>query len=680
MISIDSETTGVDFGHGTMPFFITVCYENGSQSWWEWDVDPETRMVTVDRDDVEEVLELVHGDNELVLQNAKFDVHALSVLDNRFADWPWSKTHDTLIAGHLLASNKPHDLTSMAMQYARINVQPLEDKLKEACLSARRWCKRYRKKWRIASADLEDMPSAKEKTWKFDSWLPRTVARECGYSLDHPWYSVLSDYSNGDSLATLAVWSVQQLEIKRRDLWSIYEARMKLPPIITGMESHGVTINKRRLYEQKEEYSRQSEEAGRICLDIAQRYDYDLTLPTSGNNNSLKEFVFGRLGLTPVKRSDKTGEPSLDKEVMDWYSTHLRDGSEELHFIQSLMAKRKRDTAINYMDGYERFWVPLVIGGRVIPDWYVLHPSLNATGSATLRFSSSNPNEQNVSKQPGFNLRYCFGPAPGREWWSFDAENIELRIPAYLANEREMIQLFERPTDPPYYGSNHLLVSHILHPKLFEECINKDGILDGRLFKDRYKGTWYQWIKNGNFAVQYGAIVESGTADRAYHVPGAQQRIQERFSNIAKLNKVTIQYAEKYGYVETVPDVTVNPRRGYPIYCTRSEWGRILPTVPLNYKVQGTAMWWMQKAMVRCDAKLSEWNRAGFNGYMILQVHDELDFDWPRGYGKEPWKKNYGRAMEIKRLMEEGGRDIGIPTPVSVSYHAENWSEGIEIR
>jgi DNA polymerase I-like protein with 3'-5' exonuclease and polymerase domains len=102
--------------------------------------------------------------------------------------------------------------------------------------------------------------------------------------------------------------------------------------------------------------------------------------------------------------------------------------------------------------------------------------------------------------------------------------------------------------------------------------------------------------------------------------------------------------------------------------------------VPLNYKVQGTAMWWMQKAMVRCDAKLSEWNRAGFNGYMILQVHDELDFDWPRGYGKEPWKKNYGRAMEIKRLMEEGGRDIGIPTPVSVSYHAENWSEGIEIR
>jgi len=315
------------------------------------------------------------------------------------------------------------------------------------------------------------------------------------------------------------------------------------------------------------------------------------------------------------------------------------------------------------MEGYIRFWLPL--DSDQDTGWYRLHPSLNPTGTDTLRWSSSNPNEQNISKQEGFNLRHCFGPAPGREWWSLDAKNIELRIPAYEAGETEMVDLFERSDEPPYYGSYHMLIFNALHPDKFAKY--------GMECKQRYGSSWYQWTKNGNFAVQYGAVEASGTADRAYHIPGAQHRIQERFSKVANLNAKMIKFATQHGYVETMPDLTVDPTRGYPLLCTLSQWGEVLPTVPLNYHVQGTAMWWMMKAMLRCQEYLDTLPGC----YMVMQIHDELVFDFPQGKGLQPWRTNMPRIRRIKSLMEESGKDLGIPTPVSLEYHPITWSEGM---
>lgn len=346
--------------------------------------------------------------------------------------------------------------------------------------------------------------------------------------------------------------------------------------------------------------------------------------------------------------------------------------------------------------------------------WYVLHPSLNPTGSDTLRWSCSGFNEQNIGKQipdcqqcygregakehcetcegRGYmlNLRYPFGPAPGREWWSCDAQNIELRIPAYEAQEEEMVNIFEHPNDPPYFGSYHLLVFDVLHPELFAK--------HGKKVKELFESTWYQWVKNGNFAVGYGSVESSGTADRAYHVPGAFRRIKGRFAKIhgsGGLNDQQIDYAERCGYVETLPDKNVDPDRGYPLLCARTNYGRILPTVPLNYHVQGSAMWWMGKAMVRCynflrqlnnnrqfmQAELKRWKHdlevLGF--HLIAQVHDELIFDFPKGQGDKPWEYNLPKVKHIVSEMARGGDDFGLPTPVSYKYHESTWSEGIAV-
>jgi DNA polymerase I-like protein with 3'-5' exonuclease and polymerase domains len=230
-----------------------------------------------------------------------------------------------------------------------------------------------------------------------------------------------------------------------------------------------------------------------------------------------------------------------------------------------------------------------------------------------------------------------------------------------------MIELFERPDDPPYFGSNHLLIFDTLHPERFAKY--------GAKVKDVFESSWYQWTKNGNFAVQYGAVEASGTADRAYHVPGAQRIIQSRFKKVAELNQKMIDLAEAQGYVETMPDKNVDPERGYPLVCTRNRWGGILGTTPLNYHIQGTAMWWMSKAMVRCQDFLNELNQKhGTDIYFIaMQVHDELVFDFP----SVEKMGNKWIVEECMRLMELGGDDIGVPTPVSCKYHTDTWSEGI---
>lgn len=696
MLSVDTETTGKDLFHGVKPFFVTTCNEDGEQIWWEWEVDPLTRIPIIPQSDLGQIGDLIFGPvgddgPDLILQNAKFDVTALSNILPSFS-WPWDRTFDTLLAGHLLASNHPHDLTSMAFEYLGVNIEELEKALESAVKEGRRMVQQAKLRdkrgkdggelanWRIAEEGLPEMPSAKNSSnkkndplWKNDSWLPRALAKFLNLDKDHSWWTVLRDYANADSFITVNLWKVMRSEIERRGLWEIYDARRKILKVAHGMETRGVTVNGERLEKQISEYRETSIECEQICVNIAGSLDYDLSLPKSGNNKSLLEFAFNVLKL-PVVKTTKTGNPSLDKEAMDEYLGTLPAGSKGRAFIESLIGKRKCDTAITYMEGYKRFWHPMTLGKRIVEGWFKLHPNLNPTGTDTLRWSSNNPNSQNVSKKEGFNLRYCFGPAPGREWWSMDGKNMELRFPAYESGEEAFIDLFEHPDDPPYFGSNHALVAHLMFPEEFESCVNDDGFIDGRIFKKRFPDKADR-TKRGNFCHQYGG--QERKTDHTFGVEGAQNRIKKQFKKQESLREHYVYLANRDGYVETIPDTTVNSQRGYPILSTRDEYGRIIPTKPFSHHIQSTVGWWMEKAMVRCDNYLSSEHP---DCWIVMQVHDELVFDMPAGTGPEPWRTNLRIADQLRRLMEKGGDDLrGIPTPVSVEYHSEAYSDGISI-
>ncbi len=749
LIAVDTETTGLDLYFAARPYLITATVDDGRSVrtlQWEWPVDPLTRMPGVDQDDVKGFLDLIRPDARngpiLVLHNSKFDVTALSTVIPSLV-WPWGRTHDTLIASHLLASNQPHDLTSLSYHYLGRHIKGYEDELHKASEECRRLCRSHLKDWQIAHTHMPGHPSMEKGLWKADGWLPRAV---CAYARkqfdikpnpdvkrrkdgtlavcqpkpewwrgkrlheeEHPWNQVLASYANADSTATLHLWPRMERRLRQRGLWAIYQERMKLVPIALDMESRGVTMLGGSLSELEQDWSSDVTKAEAVCKNVAGRYGHDLVIPKTGANDSLRELMFGRMKLPAVSSSKKTGAPSLDKGALEEYERILREGSWEHLFVKTLRAKRKRDTALTYLKSYRRFW------RRVEGDVYRLHPNLNITGTDTLRWSCQNPNEQNISKtgmpcpecggagceycddlgMDPRNLRYALGPAPGREWWSLDAKNLELRIPAYKSGEREMIALFERPDEPPFFGSNHLLNFSAVYPEIWARELpaqesNKDHI------KKKYGQTNYQWCKNGGFAKQYGG--QKKKVDSTFRVAGAYELMAVRFSRLERLNQDAIAEAQRMGYVETWPDSSVDPDHGYPVMVARSEWGGIIPTKPLNYKVQSTAMWWTARAMVRVDEKLREWRRTDptFDGFLTMQVHDEIVLDFPRRgdpradleyekeHGKLPLVRTAGssnlwRIRVIQKLMEQGGSDIGVPTPCGAEWHPEHWGEGVSM-
>lgn len=747
---LDTETTGVDVHHSARPFLVTICDQDGSQAFWEWEVDPLTRMPLIPDSDKDEIRCSLSEADLLVMHNSKFDVAMLAAIG---IEVDWARVRDTLLASHLLASNHLHNLTDVCTEYLGIDIEPWEKRIKEATTTARSIAERDYPTWRLAREGDADMPSVKasskrdeDKPWKNDMWLPRQLILQYeseGEPWDADgslvtWMTLASEYANTDSAVLVPLWLRMEAEIKRRGYWDIYLDRLHLPRIAQKMERRGVTISGTQTDELIDEYSVEVDLAQAECMAIAAQFDFDLELPAGASpNDSIREFFWGStrytcracnaeykhkqwlygpltaepacakcakkkkpiasscaviykpcLGLEPIySEKSKSGGPSLDKAAIDQYKATLPAGP-ALEFILSLTGMRSRQTAVSYMRSYKRFWRP-----TEHPGWYRLHPSMNPTGTNTLRWAGYNPNSTNISKKEDFNLRRCFGPAPGREWVSMDGKNLELRIPAYESGEVDLIALFERPKNPPFYGSQHLLNFSVVYPDIWEDALRNavwdigdrkdknwgrkiDETLVGPYCKEKYAATWYQWCKNGDFAIQYNCGEK--TADRSFHRAGAFKRLKSRFAKLEALNQHCIAMANRLGYVETIPDLAVSAV-GYPILASRRDDGRVADTTPLNYHVSGTAMQWTNRAMIETDRQITEWNGQGWDGFLTLQIHDELVFDMPKGTGEEPWRANLDKIRILQRIMEEGGAGINVPTPVSVEYHAENWSVGLAL-
>ena len=766
MISIDTETTGTDLYHGCKPYIVTTCDEDGNQYCWEWDIDPETREPIIPKEELEEVTDFLARDRSKVLHNSTFDARALQTIG---IEWDWEGTEDTLAASHILSTNTPHDLTSLCLEYLGLNVQPFEDRIKEATNLARQICKRELPHWRIAKPGDHFLPSVRsssdnsrgtesESFWKADMWLPKALlthhpelvpedtvegwmglgkASDCP-DHEHSWSYLCSEYANSDTASTILLWKRLEELIQEQGLESLYKERLKILPIVCKIQNRGMTLNRNRLQDLKEDYTEHVETASDNLRQIARRYDYELEVPKGATNDSLKSFCFGfvprfksdgkmgckvcgkirpktqrgiegwrkrigqpvkskaplycsercykkRIGgswlnLPVVERSPKTQEPTTNKKAMQIYE-HTLEG-EQKEFCNSLTVKRKLGKSLEYIESYQKFWLPLKISySKRHPEtdldsseWFRLHPSLNPFGTDTLRWSSHNPSQQVISKQKDHNdrnLRYIFGPAPGRVWYSLDYDNLELRIPAYECKEPAMLELFESPDTAPYYGSYHLLIFSILHPDKYDHD-DPEGLLKA---KEKYTSTWYSWTKNGNFAELYGAIDTGdgmGTADVAFHVPGAQAIISKRLKEKNRLNKYWIDYANKHGYVETLPDKSIDPNRGYPIQCRRGRYNKVVETTPLNYHVQGTACWVMMRAMIEIQKLLDTWNEGLSEPqyFMIANVHDEVLLDFPSG------KRNKAKVKAVQRTMERIGNDIGVTLTCGCDRIDETWLKG----
>ena len=640
-IALDTETTGLHLHHGCRPFFVSTTDSNGENECWEWDVDPLTRRPIIPKGEREQIRKRIAQADTLVFHNTKFDVRALLTVGVlRLADLTpefWAKVNDTHIASHVLHSGQSHKLKDQALLALDIPDDDLQA-LREAVNDARRYGRKN--KWRIATKGDWDFPFAnapKDGWWLMDFWLPRAAAKAQNLPKRHPWWTVLSTYGATDSERTILLWLHYQQGLNAEGLWEQYEQRRRLLGVVFRMEQRGITLQRSRVEKQLQEFEQERLDAARSCIRISGG--------TFDNINSTKQVsgVLTTLGI-PVA---STAAPVLRAVQQTIKRQHPANA-----FIRNLLAARRYGKGREYLEAYRDTALPVGNDGagvkegklppmRSLDDWLVLRPSFNICGTSTTRFSSSDPNAQNISKKEEINLRDVFGPLPGREWYAIDYSNIELRIFAYAAKDHKLIAAFERGE------SVHLLFAKVLYPKEYAAC-ERDGVA----FNDRYKDTLYQWVKNGNFALIYGA--GEAHADATYRVHGAYRTIRKKMPLIDKFMSQKYQEAKRLGYITTLG--------GYRLDVPMDK-----PHAAVNYFVQGTAGWCMVLAMNAVD----EYLRTLPGDYQIIMtIHDELVLDFPKH------RRNKKVLRKVVKLMEDSGRAIGLPTPVEPDHITTTWAAG----
>jgi DNA polymerase I-like protein with 3'-5' exonuclease and polymerase domains len=726
LIALDTETTGLDLWHGCRPFYVSTVDDAGTIRCWEWDVDPLTRTPAIPKKDIAEITKLIQAHTKpkiknrgIVFHNAKFDLRALDLIGVTLP--PWDCVHDTCIASHALSSQSSHKLKDLAQIHLGIPTDDESD-LREAVQAARRYGRKHG--WRVAKANDPHWPAMKntpkgktggDSWWACDMWMPRAVAKaEWKQANDpgsewsppgfrcpgehapdenppgHLWWTVCAKYGTTDAERTILLWKLFKDGLESEGLWDQYEARRRMVKITYKIETRGIYTTEQRIADAAVEYVADAEQTRKVCLSLADHKIDNLKSP-----KQLQAVLFAEWQV-PVERRTQTGY-STKKEDLEATLPLLNSRSPEYHFIKNLLRNRKLLKAVDYLEGYklsglhatehaalpkphrdtafDRRATRRADARAVLSAWLRIHPNFNITGTDTTRFSSNNPNAQNISKQEGFNLRRVFGPPPGREWFAIDYENIEMRIPAFTYGEQSLIKLFADG------GSYHLLVGSILWPDLFKK-LGSDG------FK---KTEQYRWVKNGNFAMQYGG--QRPKVDKTFKVTGAYDRLRNSFPKIAAANDFHVAHANEHGYVIC--------KGGYRLECPEGYRGGVKPTTPFNYFTQGTAGWAMIKAMDRVDQYLEKLNgeidrkaptfKAPGNPepwskkeprqsvadpyyYMVMTIHDELDFDFPIH------PRNPSVIKECKRLMELSSQDIDVPLIASVKWIPNNWSEEKDLK
>lgn len=644
MIAFDTETTGLDSWHGCRPFIVSAIDENGKTTLWRQSVNPFTREVEpFSNGDKVSIFKLLDETDIVICHNAKFDIRMLEMSGIPLPKDIWDKIHDTILASHTLASAGPHGLKELGSRYLDISMDD-EEATRIATLAARRIGKKLG--WRIAEACDPHWPTLKsgQEWWKADLWMPHELKERVNHDkldLDALGDDVTETYAIRDVERTIGLWVLFSDRLREIDQWKRYEVRRQNLHTCYKMESRGLTLRRFRTTPVRVKHETLAAKHQRECLITVREQIDNLNSP-----KQLSQALFSILGLPILRRTAKSGQPSTDKETLESLRDDCTPISKPGWFLKHLLAYRKRTHAGETVQSWENGAIPY--DDPLQKNFACLHHTINITGTDTTRPSSTNPNGFNVAKgeglpaEEGFNLRDLFGPALNRVWYSHDYSNIELRIFAYEADETEFIQAFEAGL------AVHLIVARELYPREFLQC-EKDGVS----FKVRYERTLYQWIKNGNFSLIYGAGVKK--ADRTYHLNGAYHKIRRRFKHIDEFMKYMHNEARTNGFITCLG--------GYRLQVPSDG-----PHKAVNYFVQGSAGWALWLSMNRIRQYLD----TLVDHHLLLNIYDELIHDVPTSHAPI-------FPYHIKQLMEMSGDDLDIPLPVEMSRIRVSWDQDEDI-
>lgn len=394
----------------------------------------------------------------------------------------------------------------------------------------------------------------------------------------------LCDYAAEDADVTLKLKNILEKEIESNHLDNLfYNIEMPLMPVLAQMEFDGVRIDTESLNQFSVVMSEKLQLIEKEIFSLA-GYEFNISSP-----KQVGELIFDRLKVVEKGRKTKTGQYSTNEEVLESLrGKHpVVDKILEYRGIKKLLS--------TYIDS-----LPTLINPRTGK----IHTSYNQTVTATGRLSSSNPNLQNIPirDEDGKEIRKAFIADEGCIFFSADYSQIELRIMAHLSQDANMLEAFNSGQD----------VHSATAAKIYKVDI-KDVTSDMR-----------RKAKTANFGIIYGISV-FGLAERLT-IPRSESKelidgYFETYPQIKTYIDKCIQIAKEKGYVETL----FGRKRFLPDINSRNSIVRgFAERNTVNAPIQGTAADIIKIAMVNIHKKFKE---NGLKSQMILQVHDELNFN-----------------------------------------------------
>ena len=388
------------------------------------------------------------------------------------------------------------------------------------------------------------------------------------------------------------------------------QIEMPLVPVLADMERTGMLVDPERLHAMSDKLTGQIDElAGRIRA-LAGDDSFNI-----GSPMQLSRILFDVMGL-PTK--------GLKKTQRGYYSTNAKvlDDLARDHEIVRLILEWREKTKIKstYLDTLG----PLrATDGRV-------HTTYNQTITATGRLSSSNPNLQNIPTRSelGHTVKTAFSAGEGKVFVAVDYSQIELRLLAHLSADEHLVAAFNEGED--FHAETAARVFGVPVDEVTRELRSR--------------------AKAVNFGIVYGQQAYGLSQSLDIPMAEAREMIEAYFRAYPGVRTYldrTVAEAKQKGYAETM----FGRRRPIPELKMRNPAQRSFgERTAMNHPMQGSAADIIKIAMARVARRLRD---EGFAARMILQVHDELDFECPEA--------EVDRLIAMVRTEMEGVVQLRVP-------------------
>ena len=386
---------------------------------------------------------------------------------------------------------------------------------------------------------------------------------------------------------TLALVAPLRDRMARENAANVFDGiEMPLVPVLAKMERAGMLVDPDRLHSLSEGLATQIAEVERSIRDLAGDETFNI-----GSPMQLSHVLFDVMGL-PTK--------GLKKTKRGYYSTNakvLSDLARDHEIVRLILDWREKSKIKStYLDTLG----PLRRGdGRV-------HTTYNQTITATGRLSSSDPNLQNIPTRSelGRTVKTAFSAGEGSVFLAVDYSQIELRLLAHLSGDEHLVRAFNEGED--FHAETAARVFGVPVSEVTPDLRSR--------------------AKAVNFGIVYGQ--QAYGLSQSLHISMAEardmiDRYYEAYPGVRTFLDNVVARAKQTGYAETM----YGRRRHIPELKAKNPQLRGFgERTAMNHPMQGTAADLIKIAMARVSRRLEE---EGFAAHMILQVHDELDFECP---------------------------------------------------